>query len=225
MIALRPPRWRKAARSSSRSPRKTSTRTWDHSQRNSAARPRMNTASPSSAAIGAFIILTLAWALLTLAWARAIRLMTSCFLLRVANDVSRSLAAKAMTDFKVKAVLGVGAFGKVLLCRHPDSKGVFAVKQLSKAQIIAAQLQHHVRQERYERESLSMYTYVFSPTAFPMFTLKIAYFLNSLTCVPVYPPRVSVEQTQGRHEGLRHSVFGPARRDVSGPRKYILFLV
>ena len=39
------------------------------------------------------------------------------------------------------------------------------------------------------------------------------------------PPRVSVEQTQGRHEGLRHSVFGPARRDVSGPRKYILFLV
>ena len=148
----------------------------------------MNTASPSSAAIGTFIILTLAWALLTLAWARAIRLMTSCFLLRVANDDSRSLAAKAMTDFKVKAVLGVGAFGKVLLCRHPDSKGVFAVKQLSKAQIIAAQLQHHVRQERYERESLSMYTYVFSPTAFPMFTLKIAYFLNSLTCVPVYPP-------------------------------------
>ena len=114
--------------------------------------------------------------------------MTSCFLLRVANDVSRSLAAKAMTDFKVKAVLGVGAFGKVLLCRHPDSKGVFAVKQLSKAQIIAAQLQHHVRQERYERESLSMYTYVFSPTAFPMFTITVAYFLNSLTCVPVYPP-------------------------------------
>jgi len=108
-------------------------------------------------------------------------------LLRVANDVSRSLAAKAMTDFKVKAVLGVGAFGKVLLCRHPDSKGVFAVKQLSKAQIIAAQLQHHVRQERYERESPSMYTYVFSPTAFPMFPLTIAYFLNSLTCVPVYP--------------------------------------
>ena len=95
--------------------------------------------------------------------ARAIRL-TSCFvfLLRVANDVSRSLAAKAMTDFKVKAVLGVGAFGKVLLCRHPDSKGVFAVKQLSKAQIIAAQLQHHVRQERYERESLSIYI----PTCF-----------------------------------------------------------
>jgi serine/threonine protein kinase len=114
--------------------------------------------------------------------------MTSCFLLRVANDVSRSLAAKAMTDFKVKAVLGVGAFGKVLLCRHPDSKGVFAVKQLSKAQIIAAQLQHHVRQERYERESPSMYTYVFSPTAFSMFTITVAYFLNSLTCVHVYPP-------------------------------------
>ena len=67
---------------------------------------------------------------------------------RVANDPARSLAAKAMTDFKVKAVLGVGAFGKVLLCRHPSSAGVFAVKQLSKAQIIAAQLQHHVRQER-----------------------------------------------------------------------------
>ena len=86
--------------------------------------------------------------------------MTSCFLLRVANDVSRSLAAKAMTDFKVKAVLGVGAFGKVLLCRHPDSKGVFAVKQLSKAQIIAAQLQHHVRQKRYE----SLLRYI--PTCF-----------------------------------------------------------
>ena len=38
---------------------------------------------------------------------------------KVANDPARSLAAKAMTDFKVKAVLGVGAFGKVLLCRHP----------------------------------------------------------------------------------------------------------
>ena len=62
---------------------------------------------------------------------------------KVAND-GCSLAAKAMTD-KVKAVLGVGAFGKVLLCRHPSSEGVFAVKQLSKAQIIAAQLQHHVR--------------------------------------------------------------------------------
>lgn len=67
---------------------------------------------------------------------------------KVANDPARSLAAKSMTDFKVKAVLGVGAFGKVLLCRHPSSAGVFAVKQLSKAQIIAAQLQHHVRQER-----------------------------------------------------------------------------
>ena len=98
--------------------------------------------------------------------------MTSCFLLRVANDVSRSLAAKAMTDFKVKAVLGVGAFGKVLLCRHPDSKGVFAVKQLSKAQIIAAQLQHHVRQERYERESLSMY-YTFPPASVCVFTHRV----------------------------------------------------
>ena len=37
------------------------------------------------------------------------------------------------------------------------------------------------------RESPSIYTYVFSPTAFPMFPLTIAYFLNSLTCVPVYP--------------------------------------
>jgi serine/threonine protein kinase len=99
--------------------------------------------------------------------------MTSCFLLRVANDVSRSLAAKAMTDFKVKAVLGVGAFGKVLLCRHPDSKGVFAVKQLSKAQIIAAQLQHHVRQERYERESPSMY-YTFPPASVCVFTHRVS---------------------------------------------------
>ena len=98
--------------------------------------------------------------------------MFCLLLLRVANDVSRSLAAKAMTDFKVKAVLGVGAFGKVLLCRHPDSKGVFAVKQLSKAQIIAAQLQHHVRQERYERESLSMY-YTFPPASVCVFTHRV----------------------------------------------------
>ena len=191
----------------------------------------MNTASPSSAAIGAFIILTLAWALLTLAWARAIRLMTSCFLLRVANDVSRSLAAKAMTDFKVKAVLGVGAFGKVLLCRHPDSKGVFAVKQLSKAQIIAAQLQHHVRQERYERESLSMY-YTFPPASVCVFTHRVSDVYHYGRLFPQFTdlrvclhPRVSVEQTQGRHEGLRYPVFGPARRDVSGPGEYILFLV
>ena len=157
--------------------------------------------------------------------------MTSCFLLRVANDVSRSLAAKAMTDFKVKAVLGVGAFGKVLLCRHPDSKGVFAVKQLSKAQIIAAQLQHHVRQERYERESLSMY-YTFPPASVCVFTHRVPdvspydclfpQFTDLCACLPP----VSVEpMSQGRHEGLRYPVFGPARRDVSGPGEYILFLV
>lgn len=60
---------------------------------------------------------------------------------------ARTLHVRHISEFQVRAVLGVGAFGKVLLARRGDD-GVFAVKCLSKAQILAARLQRHVLQER-----------------------------------------------------------------------------
>ena len=60
---------------------------------------------------------------------------------------ARTLRVRHISEFQVRAVLGVGAFGKVLLARRGDD-GVFAVKCLSKAQILAARLQRHVLQER-----------------------------------------------------------------------------
>ena len=43
---------------------------------------------------------------------------------------------------------GVGAFGKVLLTTTRASNHTYAVKCLSKAQILSARLQNHVMQER-----------------------------------------------------------------------------
>ena len=60
---------------------------------------------------------------------------------------ARTLRVRHISEFQVRAVLGVGAFGKVLLARRGDD-GVFAVKCLSKAQILAARLQRNVLQER-----------------------------------------------------------------------------
>lgn len=64
------------------------------------------------------------------------------------DKAPRQLAARSLADFKVKAVLGVGAFGKVLLATTRQGKHTYAIKTLSKAQILSAQLQKHVMQER-----------------------------------------------------------------------------
>lgn len=58
------------------------------------------------------------------------------------------LRVASLADFKIKAVLGVGAFGKVLLTTTRQGNHTFALKTLSKAQILGAQLQNHVMQER-----------------------------------------------------------------------------
>jgi cGMP-dependent protein kinase len=66
-----------------------------------------------------------------------------------AGGVPRELAVKSLAEFKIKAVLGVGAFGKVLLATtRQGGNHTYAVKTLSKAQILSAQLQKHVLQER-----------------------------------------------------------------------------
>lgn len=53
-----------------------------------------------------------------------------------------------LTDFNLKAVLGVGAFGKVYLATHDTSKMTCAIKSLSKRQLLNARLHKHVVQER-----------------------------------------------------------------------------
>lgn len=42
----------------------------------------------------------------------------------------------SIEDFSVVKVLGRGAFGKVMLCEHKNSKQIYAIKSLSKEQLI-----------------------------------------------------------------------------------------
>ena len=53
-----------------------------------------------------------------------------------------------LADFELRAVLGVGAFGKVYLAKHRLNKNVCAIKSLSKGQLLEARLHKHVLQER-----------------------------------------------------------------------------
>jgi cGMP-dependent protein kinase len=53
-----------------------------------------------------------------------------------------------LSDFELKAVLGIGAFGKVYLAKHSGSRTVCAIKALSKIQLLDARLHKHVVQER-----------------------------------------------------------------------------
>jgi len=53
-----------------------------------------------------------------------------------------------LADFELRAVLGVGAFGKVYLAKHRSLKHVCAIKSLSKGQLLEARLHKHVLQER-----------------------------------------------------------------------------
>ena len=53
-----------------------------------------------------------------------------------------------LADFELRAVLGVGAFGKVYLAKHRASSAVCAIKSLSKGQLLEARLHQHVLQER-----------------------------------------------------------------------------
>lgn len=60
------------------------------------------------------------------------------------------LAISSPKDLKTLAVLGIGAFGKVLLCKSgaPGAPPVMALKILKKAQILQTGLQKHVMRER-----------------------------------------------------------------------------
>jgi serine/threonine protein kinase len=53
-----------------------------------------------------------------------------------------------LADFELRAVLGVGAFGKVYLAKHRASSAACAIKSLSKGQLLEARLHQHVLQER-----------------------------------------------------------------------------
>ena len=53
-----------------------------------------------------------------------------------------------IADFDLRAVLGVGAFGKVYLATHRATASVCAIKSLSKGQLLHARLHRHVMQER-----------------------------------------------------------------------------
>ena len=53
-----------------------------------------------------------------------------------------------LCDFNLKAVLGVGAFGKVYLAHHDVKHTTCAIKSLSKRQLIDARLHKHIIQER-----------------------------------------------------------------------------
>ena len=53
-----------------------------------------------------------------------------------------------LADFELRAVLGVGAFGKVYLAKHRATNDVCAIKSLSKGQLLEARLHRHVLQER-----------------------------------------------------------------------------
>jgi cGMP-dependent protein kinase len=64
------------------------------------------------------------------------------------HDAPRELSVKSLAEFKIMAVLGVGAFGKVFLTATRHGGNIYAIKSLSKAQILSAQLQNHVMQER-----------------------------------------------------------------------------
>ena len=57
-------------------------------------------------------------------------------------------AAPRLADFELRAVLGVGAFGKVYLAKHRASSAACAIKSLSKGQLLEARLHQHVLQER-----------------------------------------------------------------------------
>ena len=57
-------------------------------------------------------------------------------------------AAPHLADFELRAVLGVGAFGKVYLAKHRASSAACAIKSLSKGQLLEARLHQHVLQER-----------------------------------------------------------------------------
>ena len=53
-----------------------------------------------------------------------------------------------LADFELRAVLGVGAFGKVYLATHHATASACAIKSLSKGQLLQARLHKHVLQER-----------------------------------------------------------------------------
>ena len=57
-------------------------------------------------------------------------------------------AAPRLADFELRAVLGVGAFGKVYLAKHRETSAACAIKSLSKGQLLEARLHQHVLQER-----------------------------------------------------------------------------
>lgn len=62
------------------------------------------------------------------------------------DSVGAKIQLKRIDEMKQIAVLGVGAFGKVVLCKYNGKP--YAVKCLSKAQVMATGLQQHVMQER-----------------------------------------------------------------------------
>eukprot|EP00854_Cymbomonas_tetramitiformis_P013461 gene13461-15908_t len=62
------------------------------------------------------------------------------------DSVGQKIEIKSLTELEQKAVLGMGAFGKVLLVGH-DSK-FYALKCFVKQQILAVGLQNHLMQER-----------------------------------------------------------------------------
>ena len=55
-----------------------------------------------------------------------------------------------LADVELRAVLGVGAFGKVYLAKHRSTKNVCAIKSLSKGQLLEARLHKRVLRVRFQ---------------------------------------------------------------------------
>ena len=60
----------------------------------------------------------------------------------------------AYTDLEIKGTLGCGAFGRVKLVKHKENGKCFALKCLTKTDIVANNLQEHIINERVQNEKL-----------------------------------------------------------------------
>ena len=53
-----------------------------------------------------------------------------------------------MQDFQIIKVIGTGAYGKVVLGRHNESKKIYAIKILNKLKIVKKGQTNHILSER-----------------------------------------------------------------------------
>lgn len=77
------------------------------------------------------------------------------------HDTLKAVSRVSIDDFSLVKVLGRGSFGKVMLARHKENKGIVAMKILKKERVVNANNLVYLEIERHVLELVSMHRHPF----------------------------------------------------------------